>query len=1545
MSILSCHSEIETRVEKMWCRFLHCWPSLPIIILCTSLLAALAYGDERASRRQFYEGEDKSTALQTVGGAPDATYESLRDILSNEYIDDRQRSETNVSGFAGIVSQKVVSGKAVSSKAAEPLTIDFQQLSNYVLLSPQIVESLSFGSRSTMDATTVPLGTEMAAQAKETSREGVTSPTVVTTTARNYYCASPSIPSNIMILPAEEQFWEVGSPHSMSCLIDPASGFTSSDIYLSLGFRGDPIPHQIVDNYTITATVDIAEPGEYKLFCSSEFLPPKVCTRSIIVGYPPLDVSDLECRSWNWKILECSWKIPHNPAQEPADDYQIHLVSSNEVSECHCDGGAGRCGSRTEGCMKTCCSWDQPSYPPAEQYLTINVTAVNQLGSESFAHRIDNWNVVIPDEAENVVVTTTDGSLEVGVIWDMPVYISTLAAYYGVHYAVEYRPNPTTYGETSWRLGALDVCKSSKCDTSIRVEHPGATYEIRVRLRVNRTNFTLEDDGWWSKWTPVRCDVPAQRPWTPPSTGAGTFQVRNGNGRRDVSVSWRPLSLLQQNGPNFTYIIDASIDGKSLAYSEATDTFVTYRNISDNSYLSVNVTSVNSAGVSNASASVGVLPAMLMPAAPVLQVVVYHATAQQYEVTWHELGDSKNNYAVYVCTDKSDSKDPCKGNLYWVDVGNATSVNVTLSDFGLDQRDNKDLRFAVSGETHDTKISSGMSWDGCYHPQTYRRTTMPPMLSSSIPVTPTSANVSWTLDCENRAGIVESVFAEWCPANHNFSTCNGTKTANHTDIVSGLVVLRDLEPDTEYMVRLRIQYREGLSGWSIYRTLKTSRTVRPVMATWLIATIASICIIVAVFFFFCFSYSRMKVKEISADIGKHINVPAGITRDIILKSPDQKTSQVETSTTVAVDASSVTRADERKHPEEAETLIKWSGAPEFDLIPSPQHSRRIPASQGSSGYVEADFSPKTSSGYVSIAGGDPASPSPVRPRRFVGESDVPSGNGYVMYDDVGIGVAGIPRGILKDGEKTQIMELSDFRFPSSGYVSVLHHPGLANLDGDGYVESDFSHEISASAENAPRVAKNDVPREVGTMDWASTSFSGKGRGYVQLDSTHANILPPELLQQFSHDSGLGEEQQAQSNSDESLTVAADAPRKESPGKGTLLDGFEESKQPRTETLFKKNINGYVEHSLSHEDVEGGCFKKNQKGYAQQPVFQEDVEGGCFKKNQNGYVQHPVFQEDVEGGCFKKNQNGYVQHPVFQEDVEGGCFKKNQNGYVQHPVFQDVEKDCFSKNQNGYVQHPVFQDVEGDSFKRNHNGYVQHPVFRDVEGDSFKRNQNGYVHHPLSQEDFEGGCFEKTQNGYVQHPVFQKNIEGYGKEVPRSVASPFIANTYVDSQDCFPSDLILQVDSTDTGRAKAEALKSDTGTINKDSLEFSPAGYVKTEISYENGITIKANKDDTGGISAVMESALSYVMMPELTLDVLDKNSRNGEAHTSGEVSCKSIDLGEGTNLLNGYTDAFKGKDKLRLCSEIEENQTGLGHVGMSTEDPPVGYCRIGDGGW
>ncbi|XP_064083814.1 uncharacterized protein LOC135199588 [Macrobrachium nipponense] len=149
----------------------------------------------------------------------------------------------------------------------------------------------------------------------------------------------------------------------------------------------------------------------------------------------------------------------------------------------------------------------------------------------------------------------------------------------------------------------------------------------------------------------------------------------------------------------------------------------------------------------------------------------------------------------------------------------------------------------------------------------------------------------------------------------------------------------------------------------------------------------------------CFSFSKMKIKEFLRLYEKPINIPAGITSDIIPKSPDQKPPLTEKSSTlVAVDTSPEKQSGESKHQGEIETLIKKSGNPENELTgPLPRHLGMAPVPQNPSGYIQA-FSPDTMLNYVSIKG------DLLSPGRVAEEEANPAKNGWDILHNYNGGV-------------------------------------------------------------------------------------------------------------------------------------------------------------------------------------------------------------------------------------------------------------------------------------------------------------------------------------------------------------------------------------------------------------------------------------------------------------------------------------------------------------------------------------------------------------
>lgn len=641
-----------------------------------------------------------------------------------------------------------------------------------------------------------------------------------TTTGMTYECYEGSSPfAGIVIIPAGELTAEVGRPYNVTCLIDPKLGLQAEDVDFT--WNGSPIPEAEISDNRIDATISSAEQGKYNLVCQGG---EKVCWRSLRVGYPPLDVENLICISRNWQDLECSWTIPENAAHPASEDYRPYFTDGSHGDK-SCDQPYG---CRPEDAHE-CCIWTNATYYPAAKDIQIYFLTQNPLGSATFRHNFSNFAIVLPNPPEKVTAEEKT-PLGIQVTWQTPFPLKEFPP--GLIYRIDYRISDVQAPPFSAKVG--NYSNSSIREEEVAVAYPGVAYEFEVRLRSGGRPPAAPDlweDGWSSAVARAAVETRPVAPWTTPEVGLGTYQVKV----EELVVMWRPLPRLLHNGPGLRYVVTcADLSNNSIANKTVTEPSATFTNLYPDRPYRVTIQAQNDLGPSNVTSEVVV--GTELPAAPLLPVVVYHQEQDHYELRWRE--EEGLSYTVYVCTNQSLREQPCQGDLGWINVGNVSAVNVTLQEMNVTLTTTK-VHFALSAETPDN-VSSGMAWDSCFAPEHYNTLRTPPSIQATNPKS-SSVEVLWTIGCYGRAGIIEELEAI-CYQDYDLTQCTEDEPCrtNQRDVDSGRVVFENLQPSTNYTVRLRLLYRSGLSEWSVPMPFTTEEPQpSPSLPPWLIATIAS----------------------------------------------------------------------------------------------------------------------------------------------------------------------------------------------------------------------------------------------------------------------------------------------------------------------------------------------------------------------------------------------------------------------------------------------------------------------------------------------------------------------------------------------------------------------------------------------------------------------------------------------------------------------------------------------------------------------------------
>ncbi|XP_066940420.1 uncharacterized protein [Macrobrachium rosenbergii] len=614
------------------------------------------------------------------------------------------------------------------------------------------------------------------------------------------------------------------------------------------------IPYKVIEGAKIELYLREVVPNSYKIFCSTSSSSwASVPLSSVLVGYPPLDVANFSCISYNWEELICRWDVPFNPAQT-FNRYRPVLFSGGKYLT-NCGNGRSCQYSNLSGTQ--CCYWNKADgYQPRNRNLSLIFYIKDVFTSSDFEfhHSIDDLAVVLPDSAEELKLTVT-ANRALTISWRIPSSLIGFPA--GLLYRIDYRiidARCTSSTHCNWRLVSEERCSCENCRRQLQVEFPGLKYGFRVRLRsAAAAKVALDGDDGWSNAADSSIEVPPQRPWTAPAIIAGSFQVKENPydpELRRVTLSWQPLHFTQFNGRHFRYAIVASgtgsVDNEMKVLTE--DTTVTFPNMSRNMNYRIEIRSVNSVGESEDKSVLYIPMSTNIPRPPILPAAVYHEELGQYELRWQ--GDNGSTYKLFLCLDFDVDKEACREQIYWMSAGEVSAVNVTLEDFNVTELTKVGVpHFAISSQNKNGSFS-GMKWACCRVPQTHKNK-LPdqPTIITVTNVNNVTVLIRWTTSCESWGSLIKEVIVEYCEGQHEqVSSCKttsvrGSITTSASDCLNDFL-LPGLSPGTKYTVWISLVSFQELSSQRSHRRVFTTQITKEMrgLETWAIIVVSFGCL-------------------------------------------------------------------------------------------------------------------------------------------------------------------------------------------------------------------------------------------------------------------------------------------------------------------------------------------------------------------------------------------------------------------------------------------------------------------------------------------------------------------------------------------------------------------------------------------------------------------------------------------------------------------------------------------------------------------------------
>lgn len=131
-----------------------------------------------------------------------------------------------------------------------------------------------------------------------------------------------------------------------------------------------------VNESSISVVINHNESTSYSIYCHDGT---NLCRQNIRIGEKPKDIENLECVSYDWTGLNCTFIVPPNHVPVRYNFSYLMMPKPRDVITATYDNGVG------------VLYWNAKELG-TRQRLLLNVTAVNGLGSNSYGHIVDVYD-------------------------------------------------------------------------------------------------------------------------------------------------------------------------------------------------------------------------------------------------------------------------------------------------------------------------------------------------------------------------------------------------------------------------------------------------------------------------------------------------------------------------------------------------------------------------------------------------------------------------------------------------------------------------------------------------------------------------------------------------------------------------------------------------------------------------------------------------------------------------------------------------------------------------------------------------------------------------------------------------------------------------------------------------------------------------------------------------------------------------------------------------------------------------------------------------
>ncbi|KAK4036667.1 cytokine receptor isoform X2 [Daphnia magna] len=641
---------------------------------------------------------------------------------------------------------------------------------------------------------------------------------------------------------------EKGKPWEMFCVLNTSHPDGQGGSWRNLSFYIDnKLAHEpTVKKYNETAIrlyVPVSEvspnspPHDYYGVTCKQNHVTGICVRHVYVGYPPQEVKDFQCTSYNWERLECIWQEPYNPIETTyALSYQVSLRSSPcpEYRTL-----AKKNGQRTRSCVYSLDS--RPLYRNSLRNYSFVFDMANAvpptLPVKQHIAAIDIDAHMIPNRMENLNQTEATPS-SAKITWKVPFNLQLFPP--GLEFRIAYHiqaswVDTTVFHNVPETESLKWTNKSVKYDLAIRLPYANTKYNLSIWARSRAAD--PNDERFWSQAAMLIVKTSADRPCSGPETSLGSFEVINNRlDMRSATIRWSQLPSDCENGPETGYeitMLDSqrnTIESKNVSSVETTN--AVFNNLTRDRAYGFVLQSYNDVGYSPTSSQVFIPMAANMPTAPEnVMRIAYNETF--FGIQWTASVPSKglsmaafgrarsddslsyprtlSNYTVFWCRSVRDSPVQCEGQLYTQEVSASdTSLNVTVPD------PRANYQFAVAA--NQGSYSSGMVWSTCIVIANGNGSQVKQV--EVVAATSSSLDVSWLLPCSVQNGIINAFNLYYCPVEDgdNYGEeepdCQSNPDPIKVPPTVNRYVIGQLEPFTVYKIVMSVetQFGEGQSS-------------------------------------------------------------------------------------------------------------------------------------------------------------------------------------------------------------------------------------------------------------------------------------------------------------------------------------------------------------------------------------------------------------------------------------------------------------------------------------------------------------------------------------------------------------------------------------------------------------------------------------------------------------------------------------------------------------------------------------------------------------